>query len=165
LNHRWESTTWFVDSRWLVENKRENEIQVVRGRHFEWLDEASQRRFWNGEFAISHESDRMGYRLNGPELRFTAIRDLPSAGVARGTIQLPFGGNPIVLMADAAPTGGYPCVGHVISVDFSRLAQIQPGQSVRFVEVDLADAHQRIRAHERSIHKLIRAIERRANLS
>ena len=65
---------------------------------------------------LSRDSDRMGYRLDGPELTFAQTPELASAAVA-GTIELPHGGSPIVLQADSATTGGYPNIAHVASVD------------------------------------------------
>ena len=162
-NEKWRAATWFADPSSKPRASRGIEIQALRGRHFDWLDPSSQRRFWDSEFSIAQASDRMGYRLDGPELHFARNSELLSAGVARGTIQLPPGGNPIALMADTATTGGYPNIAHVASVDFARLAQSQPGQSVRFVEIDLAQAQCLIANRYQCLRQLSCAISLRAD--
>ena len=71
----------------------------------------------------------------------SADSDLVSTAVAPGTIQVPPDGNPIVLMADAQTLGGYPRVAHVASVDIPLLAQLAPGDHVRFVRTTVKEAH------------------------
>ena len=82
----------------------------------------------------------MGYRLTGPTLSLTSPNELISAAVTAGTIQVPPDGQPIILMADRQTIGGYPKIGYVASVDLSVVAQLRPGESVRFVEISLRDA-------------------------
>jgi allophanate hydrolase subunit 2 len=92
-------------------------------------------------FTVTHHADRMGYRLDGPRIAHgPSGGNIVSDGTAPGSIQVPGSGQPIVLMADRQTTGGYPKIATVISADLRRLAQRRPGDSVRFAEVDLADA-------------------------
>jgi antagonist of KipI len=93
----------------------------------------------------------MGYRLDGVSLELSAPRELLSEGVAFGTVQLPPGGAPIVLMADRQTTGGYPRIAEVASVDLPLIAQLKPGDSVRFRFVSLAEAQQRYLAQEAEV--------------
>ncbi len=92
-----------------------------------------------GEWAVSTQTDRMGtrlQRLHGP--RFESNRgDLASFGVVQGAIQLPPGGQPVVLGVDHQTTGGYPVVGVVAQADGPILAQSRPGDTVRFDEIGL----------------------------
>jgi KipI family sensor histidine kinase inhibitor len=83
-------------------------------------------------WSVSSESDRVGLRLSGDP---PARRDgeLPSAGMVRGAVQLPPGGEPVVLLADHPVTGGYPVVAVVLDADVDRAAQLRPGQPVRLV--------------------------------
>jgi antagonist of KipI len=97
----------------------------------------------NGELTISTSSDRTGYRLGGRMIFGGA--SITSTGVCPGTIQLPPGGEPIVLMADAPTVGGYRVVGCVISADLGRLAQLAPGASVLFEEVTVETAQREVR--------------------
>ncbi len=98
----------------------------------------------NGELTISSSSDRTGYRLGGRMIFGGA--SITSTGVCPGTIQLPPGGEPIVLMADAPTVGGYRIVGCVISADIGRFAQLSPGESVLFEEVTVETAQRALRA-------------------
>jgi len=101
------------------------------------------------EFKVMPQSDRMGIRLGGPRLvRIGGAEELVSAAVAPGTVQIPPDGQPIVLMADAQTIGGYPQAAHVISVDLPLLAQVRPGDRLRFAEVPLAEAQQRAVARD-----------------
>ncbi|HEU0236912.1 MAG TPA: biotin-dependent carboxyltransferase family protein [Candidatus Limnocylindrales bacterium] len=83
---------------------------------------------------VGVEADRMGIRLDGPTLPPAGPFDVPSHGVTWGTIQVPSDGRPIVLLADAQPTGGYPVAAIAISADRPILGQLRPGDAVRFVE-------------------------------
>lgn len=102
-------------------------------------DDASE--LTRAEFSISSTSDRMGYRLMGPMIFGGA--SITSTGVCPGTIQLPPGGEPIVLMADAPTIGGYRIAGCVITADLGRLAQLTPGATVSFEEISV-EAAQRL---------------------
>jgi antagonist of KipI len=93
----------------------------------------------------------MGIRLEGPRLERSSREDLVSTAVAPGTIQVPPDGNPIVLIADAQTLGGYPRIAHVASVDLPLLAQLAPGDGVRFSRTTVGEAHAMARAEERRI--------------
>ena len=115
-------------------------VRVVRGEHFSLMSVESQLRFWEEAFAITSQSDRMGYRLTATPLTLDDTSDMLSEGTAVGTIQLPPDGRPILLMADSAPTGGYRRIAHVISADLPAAAQTRPGQSLQFVETTMGEA-------------------------
>jgi len=89
------------------------------------------------EYRVSAASDRTGYRLEGPIVRGASITSEP---VCPGVIQLPPGGQPIVLMADAPTIGGYRIAAAVISADLGALAQLAPGETVRFKAVSVIEA-------------------------
>ncbi|HEY0604674.1 MAG TPA: biotin-dependent carboxyltransferase family protein [Herpetosiphonaceae bacterium] len=91
-------------------------------------------------FTINASANRMGYRLDGPPLCYAAPCSLPSLGVLPGVIQVPPDGNPILLMADAQTTGGYPIVGVVIEPDLALAAQLLPGDRLRFRLTTLDEA-------------------------
>ena len=75
--------------------------------------------------------------------------ELLSFGLAGGAIQLPNGGNPILLMADHQTAGGYPVVATVASPDLPIAAQLKPGDELRFEEVTI-DHALRLRAAQRA---------------
>ncbi len=113
------------------------------------------------EFEVSPQSDRMGVRLMRPGLARGAAAEALSTAVVPGTIQIPPDGQPIVLMADAQTIGGYPRAGHVISVDLPLVAQLRPGDTVRFREVSLAEAHELLLACERALGILREGLARK----
>ncbi|HEY4307036.1 MAG TPA: biotin-dependent carboxyltransferase family protein [Gemmatimonadaceae bacterium] len=115
------------------------EVRVVEAAHTKRLSPDSRAKL-SGPFRVSASSDRMGYRLEGTALELRAPIELMSEGVAFGTVQLPPGGAPIVLMADRQTTGGYPRIAEVASVDLPLIAQLKPGDSVAFRIISLAEA-------------------------
>lgn len=88
---------------------------------------------------IETQSNRQGLRLRG-DAPAVALSEQLSAAVAPGTVQWPPDGRPIVLLADAQTVGGYPRLGHVIAADLARLAQLGPGERMRFERIDAAAA-------------------------
>jgi antagonist of KipI len=134
---------WFVPLEGLG-SIDEPTIRFLRGAQFEWLTAESQLALVTELFSILPASDRTGLRLGrpglgGPSLTYSTQRELASTGVAVGTIQLPASGDPIVLLNDGPPTGGYAQIAHVIGVDLSKLAQVRPGRAVRLQEVSIAE--------------------------
>lgn len=133
-------------------------IRLVDGEHSGLLTTDSRDRLWSGEFRVGAQSDRMGYRLEGVALELTERRELLSEAVTFGTVQLPPGGNPIVLMADRQTTGGYPRIAEVAAVDLPLLAQLKAGDRVRFRSVSLDEAQGLYLAREDNIRQARAAI-------
>ncbi len=117
-----------------------NVIRFIPGQHFESLTKESQAQLQNQNWRVTPASDRMGYRLEGERLQLVHEESLLSAGLSRGSIQLPPNGQPIVLMADHQTTGGYPILGQVIQADWPKLVQRGPGQSFQFQPTTLEHA-------------------------
>jgi antagonist of KipI len=101
--------------------------------------------FFAGTYTVSLASDRTGYRLEGETALDSAHASITSEPVCTGTIQLPPGGHPIVLMADSPTIGGYRILGTVISTDLPILAQSLPGRRLRFASVSVGAAQRLIR--------------------
>ena len=133
-------------------------IRAMRGPEYGQFSAESQRDFWQQPFTVTTEADRMGYRLQGPELHRWAAGELLSSAVTFGTVQVPAGGQAIVLLADHQTTGGYPRLAQVITADFPVLAQARPGDALRFQKVSLAEAQALYLAQERRLRALERAI-------
>lgn len=134
-------------------------IRAIRGAHFEELTAAARAALLDAPYRVTPESDRMGYRLAGPPLELERPLELVSEAVAFGTVQLPPGGQPIVLMADRQTTGGYPRVLEVAAADLPALAQAKPGSEVRFREISLEEAQALYIARERQLSRLALAID------
>lgn len=116
-------------------------LRVIAGPQTELFDDAGLAAFFAGTFAVTAAADRRGLRLSGPRLTH-AVSELPSQGVLPGAVQVPPDGQPIILGWDGPVTGGYPVIAGVIAADWGRLAQLRPGDAVRFatIEVDAARA-------------------------
>jgi antagonist of KipI len=129
-------------------------LRVILSSEFKWLTPKSQEQLFAAEFEVTPQSDRMGYRLSGPRLELTSPRELISEAVCPGTIQVPADGQPLLLMADCATTGGYPKAACVVSVDLPLAAQLRPGSKLRFEAISLAEAQSLIRQREADIARL-----------
>lgn len=134
-------------------------IRVLKGTHFDRFTEESQDAFFQSSFQISTQSDRMGYRLETDQtIELAESFELLSEAVTLGTVQLPPGGKPIILLADRQSTGGYPRIAQVMIVDIPKLAQLRPGDSITFQEVSLQEAEQVYMQNERDLAEIRTAI-------
>jgi antagonist of KipI len=139
-------------------------VRIVPGRHWELFGAASRERLTGETFRIAAESNRMGFRLLGPAIAIDSPFDMLSEAVAFGTIQVPPGGQPIVLMADRQTTGGYPRIAEVASVDLHLLAQLRPGDRLRFELVSLAQAQALHLCREQEMVAIREAVEQHMTL-
>jgi antagonist of KipI len=136
-------------------------VRLLAGTHTTELTDEARAQLFGDTFRISPNSDRMGYRLMGPGLQLTRPLDLLSEAVAFGTMQLPPSGEPIVLMADRQTTGGYPRIGEVATVDLPLLAQLRPGDEVRFRPASLSEAQRLYLEREQDVQRAEREIAMR----
>jgi antagonist of KipI len=119
-------------------------VRVLAGAQAAELDPLTA-----GEFKVTSASDRMGLRLQGPAIRRRSSAELRSSPVAPGTVQVPPDGQPIVLLAEAQTIGGYPQAAHVIAVDLPVVAQLRPGETLRFQLTSREEAERRLQRRER----------------
>lgn len=98
----------------------------------------------NATFTVGADSDRTGLRLLGPAL--AGPDGILSEALVPGTVQVPSGGRPIVVGVDAPVTGGYARIAVVAHADLPRLAQLAPGEPVRFAWIDAAGAAALVRS-------------------
>lgn len=142
---------WYVGPGFLPPYRANPTVRVTRGGQFSWFSERGKENFFTEAFQISAQSDRMGYRLTGPEISLCHPRELLSEAVTPGTVQVPADGQPIILMADCQTTGGYPKIAEVITADLPVLAQMKPGEKVRFAEVSVNEAQRQYRKQEKKL--------------
>jgi len=139
-----EPKTQNVD-RQLAENLRpaytDRTLYAIAGPHIKRLNAEGRGLLFEAVYTLSPNSDRMGYRLDGPQL-VTAGDELLSFGLVAGAVQVPHGGQPILLMADHQTAGGYPVVATVVSASMPIAAQLLPGDEVRFAELTIERALQ-----------------------
>jgi antagonist of KipI len=150
---------WKPPHDWSSPAKHEPVLRVICGSDSDRFNDVTIQRFTNDVFVVSADSNRMGARLKGPHLQRDHDVDLVSEGVAPGTIQVPPSGQPILLLGDCQTIGGYPKIAHVITVDLSVAAQLRAGDSVRFREISLAEAHRRLVERERYLEQFCRGIK------
>ena len=139
-NKAFAQMDWSIASDLIPNLKRNPPIRVVNGRHYHLFSKDSQEKIFSKPFIVTAQSDRMGYRLQGPTLKLTRAQEMISEAVVFGTIQVPADGNPIILLADRQTTGGYPKIGQIASVDLPLIAQAKPGDEVYFNKVSLEEA-------------------------
>jgi len=113
--------------------------RIIAGPEAEYFSLKGLETFLYAEYTLSQQCDRMGYRLAGEKIEHKSKVEIISSGIAFGTIQVPSHGEPIIMMADRQTTGGYPRIACVISEDLPYLAQLKPGDKLRFKEVKLND--------------------------
>lgn len=116
------------------------ELRFLKGLQTDWFSREAREVFLNAIYQISPVSDRMGVRLEGPELERERPEEMVSQPVVAGSVQVPPDGRPIILLADRQTIGGYPQIGHVISADLPKLARALPRTRLRFREVTLDEA-------------------------
>ena len=121
---------------------------AVPGPHASRLTPSSRDALFSTPFTLSHDSNRMGYRLEGAPLDAPG-EELLSFALVPGVVQLPAGGRAILLMADHQTAGGYPAVAVVVSASMPIAAQLAPGDTLRFEEVSVGRALE-LRAAQRA---------------
>lgn len=139
------------------------EIRAVEGVHTEMFASCQVEKFWASVFGVSRRSDRAGIRLEGAMI---APRSEPvpggagrmeSEGMVWGAVQVPQGGEPIVLMAEHPTTGGYPVIACVATVDFGVLGQLGFADGcapIRFIKVSKHEALALYRERERRLDEV-----------
>ena len=130
------------------------DIRVVLGPQDSAFTEEGIYTLLNSEYTVSNDADRTGYRLEGPIIEHISGADIVSDGTALGSIQVPGGGTPIVLLSDRGTTGGYTKIATVISPDIGLIAQAMPGARIRFAQVTVEEAHQILLEQERMIAEI-----------
>ena len=124
-------------------------LPVIPGPQEDAFTEAGQRTFFESEYSITQESDRMGCRFEGPVIEHVQGADIISDGITLGAIQIPGHGKPIALLADRQTTGGYTKIGVLSPVGLEILAQRRVGESVRFRRATRQEGVEEIRAFNR----------------
>lgn len=155
-------TKWAICNNALPKYKKHPILRVITDFEYDQFTEESIKSFFSKEYKVSNYADRMGYRLDGDVLNRVEEIEILSSPVTFGTIQVPNGGQPIILMADRQTTGGYPRIGNVISVDLPLLAQLKPGDYVTFEKITMEEAVQLYIKQETSMSLLKKFIALRS---
>ncbi|MBT2640855.1 biotin-dependent carboxyltransferase [Bacillus sp. ISL-41] len=132
----------FLHSSLVPEYASEMDIRVIIGPHQDKFSQTEKDRFLSSEYTLTSQSNRMGYRLEGPQLETIGGSDIISDAIPLGGIQVPANGQPIILLSERQTTGGYARIATVISVDIPLLAQARPGTKIRFKEITVGEAQE-----------------------
>ncbi len=106
-------------------------VRLLPGPRGDWLTDEALDLLATAAWTVTSESNRIGVRLDGPPLERRERGELPSEGLVRGALQVPPSGTPVLFLADAPVTGGYPVAGYVADGDVDRCGQLRPGQTLR----------------------------------
>ena len=108
-------------------------LEMHPGPEFNLFNREGIAQLFSTYFTIAQDSNRMGYKLIGPNISSISRNELISTGIIPGTVQITANGTPIILMNDAQTIGGYPRIGVINSISRDILAQKKPGDQIRFV--------------------------------
>lgn len=129
-------------------------LRVILGPQDDRFTAEGIKTFLSSTYRVTSHADRMGYRLEGPKIEHERGADIISEPIAPGAIQVPGDGLPIILLWDAQVSGGYTKIASVISADLNYLAQVTPGDNLRFREVDLAEAHEALKREKALLQEI-----------
>jgi antagonist of KipI len=132
----------------------EARIRVLAGPQQEYFVASALDALQSAPYVIGPQSDRMGFRLDGPRLEHAHGADIISDATPLGVLQVPASGQPILLMADRQTTGGYPKIATVITADMTIAGQLAPGDRITFVVCTPRDAIAALIAQERALMPL-----------
>ncbi len=164
--HRWKmASDWAANFRkheWALSDKVLDVLQprkvlrVTNGPQSDWFSEEAKKIFYESTYRVAEESNRMGIRLQGPAIPAPAGGEMISEGVALGAVQVPEGGQPIILFVEQQTTGGYPKIANVVSADFHSLGQLRPRDEIRFERVERLGARSMLNVQEMVLHTDLR---------
>lgn len=148
---------------------KEHEIRVVMGLCSYRLTDKGKETFLSGEWTVTPEANRVGYRFKGEKLEFVE-REQPfgagsdpsnvvDLGYPIGSIQVPGGVEPIALLNDAVTGGGYATIATIISPDLNKMAQVKTNEKVRFVSVAIEEALEARKAEKERVEQIKQKIQ------
>jgi len=134
-------------------------IRAIKGTNFNYFSDDSKNKFFQEEYLVTKQSDRMGMRLEGAKLENTINTNIKSEGLVKGVVQVPADGNPIILFSDHGSIGGYPKIAVIITADHDKAAQLLPGSKIKFKEVNLNEAEELYEIYSNDTNNLIKKIK------
>jgi antagonist of KipI len=149
-------TEYVMPGEFVPQFMRNVKVRVILGPQADMFTEMGMETFLSSAYKVTLEADRMGYRLDGPEIEHKTRADIVSDALLPGSVQVPKNGKPIVIMRDAQTTGGYAKIAIVITTDVSVLGQARPNDIVEFVKVTMHQAQEKLFEY----HKLLESLER-----
>jgi len=137
----------------------EKTIRTIKGTNFNFFSENAKNKFFQEEYLVTKQTDRMGMRLEGPKLENIVNTNIKSEGLVKGVVQVPADGNPIILFSDHGSIGGYPKIAVVITADHDKAAQLTPGSKIKFKEVNLDEAESLFKTYTKETKNYLEKIK------
>lgn len=145
---------WRLDPRPWSSSDSGKPLRLLPGSYLDRMTPTSRNVLFSEPFVLHADSNRVGLRLAGPVLGWTSPIEMVSEGCVPGLLQLPPSGQPIAFGPECPVSGGYPRIGQVAVVDMPRLAQLRPGDAVRFTPCTFDEALCALRERERTLDAL-----------
>lgn len=120
------------------------ELRVLLSYQDEYFSSEQKKKFFNSTYEVTNDFNRMGCKLKGEAIS-CKINGIISEGISFGAIQIPSDGQPIILLKDRQTIGGYPKIGSVLSIDCFKLAQAKPKTKIRFKEISINEAQEKLK--------------------
>jgi antagonist of KipI len=139
-------------SDWISSFEKEAILRVIPGPQDHHFTEKGSQTFFSSAYQVTPQCDRMGVRLEGPKIerRPDVEESIISEGLFSGAIQVPGDGRPIIILTELV-TGGYTKIATVITTDLTKVAQLKPGDRVRFEPIPIEEAHLLLKGQERRL--------------
>ncbi len=145
---------WRADPRPWFDADPARPLRLLPGSHLDQLTDTSHKQLFSKSFKMQTDSNRVGLRLSGPVLEWSTPIEMVSEGCVPGLLQLPPSGQPIALGPECPVSGGYPRIGQIAAVDIPRLAQLRPGDALRFTRCTFDDAFAALQEREHALRQL-----------
>jgi antagonist of KipI len=147
---------------WIPSFKKEIMLRVILGPQDYHFAEKGFQTFSSSAYQVTPQCDRMGVRLEGPkvERKPDVEESIISEGLISGAIQVPGDGKPIIILTELV-TGGYTKIATVISTDLTKVAQLKPGDQVRFEPISIEEAHHLLKEQEGRLKEFKEFLQRR----
>jgi biotin-dependent carboxylase-like uncharacterized protein len=139
-------------SDWILSLDKKVPLRVIPGPQNHHFTEKGFQTFCSSSYQVTPQCDRMGVRLEGPKIerRSDVEESIISEGLISGAIQVPGDGKPIIILTELV-TGGYTKIATIISTDLSKVAQLKPGDQVRFKPISIEEAHDLLKEQEEKL--------------
>ena len=129
-------------------------LRVTPGPQSQCFPESARELFFAGTYRVTEEANRMGLRLEGTPVTASSAGEMITEGVSLGAVQVPAGGQPIILFVEQQTTGGYPKIANVIAADLSSVGQLRPRDEIQFELVSFERARALLREQEELLASL-----------
>ena len=150
-------------SDWIPSLEKEVLLRVIPGPQDHHFTERGFQTLTSSSYEVTPQCDRMGIRLEGPriERRTDAEESIISEGLISGAVQVPGDGKPIIILTELV-TGGYTKIATIISTDLPRVAQLKPGDRVKFKRISIEEAHHLLKEQDERLKKFEKIIQNQA---